>query len=338
MPQATGWNAMRVSVNTYIMLLFSDSRGHRAAAMHHISLRRIEIFVAVAESGSMSAAAAKLDIAQPSVSEHIIALEHSLGAVLLERRRGHPARLTAAGEQWLEQAKKLLLESNTLLAAVRAHQEQRRSTVVLATHALLSAHVVSSLLACFAQTHPEIEMVVQTGSPEASLAGLRDGSIDVAYFLSNRPLPGMHTRQVGWERYVFIAAPNHPLAGRRSIAPAELAKYDFIRGPANVMLSREVEDIFNEIGIGTVKAASRTGDSTLARNLVARGVGLHFTLEKSIREELQAGTLVCLDVSGPPTGIAVQEAVAPDRVLPANVRLCRAYVREHWPDQPGTRA
>lgn len=298
--------------------------------MHHISVRRIEVLATVAETGSLSAAAARLGISQPSVSEHIAALERRLGKVLIERRRGHAAQLTAAGQEWLVQARPLLQHSRQL-ADAGASRPARPSRVVIATHPLLSAHVLSGVLAAFAQAHPDVELVVQTGSPETCLAGVREGATDVAYVLSNRALAGLGCRTVGWERYIFIAAPDHPLARREAIAPAELARHDFVRGPSGVMLSQEVEQIFHQLGIGAVKAASRTVDGTVSRNLVARGVGLHFTLEKSVRAELLAGTLVRLDVAAPATGIAVQEVSLPARVLSPSACLCRDYLQAHWP-------
>src|SRR5437870_4978645 len=76
--------------------------------MLSVTLRRLHVFVTVAETGSFAATAARLGIAQPSVSAHIKSLEQNVSARLFERQSGRAASLTEAGQAYLLHAQQLL--------------------------------------------------------------------------------------------------------------------------------------------------------------------------------------------------------------------------------------
>jgi DNA-binding transcriptional LysR family regulator len=125
---------------------------------------------------------------------------------------------------------------------------------------------------------------------------------------------------------VLVAAPGHPLAGRQRIPPRELEAHRFVRGPASSLLGQEFDRILAEIGITRTPVASRTTEYNMGRELVAAGVGLLFTLARSVAPDLASGVLVELSLDAPPLVIGVRQAYSPRRPPSAAARLLAAHL------------
>jgi LysR family transcriptional regulator, low CO2-responsive transcriptional regulator len=295
--------------------------------MLRASIRRLEVFVAAAEAGSFVAAAQQLGIEQPSVSEHIRALEADLGQALFERRRGRPSRLTEAGQALVVRARTLLAEAEELSAEMGRRRSDARREVVLSCQRLVANVVLPASLAAFLRSHPELGLTVRTATQEEVFEHLFAGIADLGCFLSNTPPEGLVSEKIGEERLVLVAAPSHPLAGRRRIPPRELEAHRFVRGPASSLLGREFDRILADIGITRTPVASRTTEYNMGRELVAAGVGLLFTLARSVAPDLASGVLVELSLDAPPQlFIGVRQAYSPRRPPSAAARLLAAHL------------
>src|SRR3954466_12319769 len=111
-----GWTGCRRASKTGLVSGHTRSVGSRAVTPE---LRLIRYFVAVAEEGNVTRAAKRLHMAQPPLSAAIRQLEQQLGVALLDRN-SRQVRLTAAGEQLLEQGRDLLAHAETVVGDVQA--------------------------------------------------------------------------------------------------------------------------------------------------------------------------------------------------------------------------
>src|SRR2546423_13957377 len=118
----------------FVMLVMPDRHGKGVTAME---LRSIEYFVQIAEEGSITRAADKLGIAQPALTRRIKQLEEELGAPLLVRLpRG--VRLSASGRDFLEHARKVLVEVSRARDQVRGNARSVKGRVVIGTSPTLA--------------------------------------------------------------------------------------------------------------------------------------------------------------------------------------------------------
>jgi DNA-binding transcriptional LysR family regulator len=183
-----------------------------------VELRHLRALVAVVDAGTFTEAAADLGISQASVSRAITALETALGAQLLQRTTRH-VNLTSTGTQILAGARRVLDEMAHLHRIV---EQSRTELRVGYTWAALGRHT-RRLQKTWADAHPGMPLVfVQSNT---ATAGLAEGTADVAVI--RRPLddPRFDTALVGTEtRYAAVATDN-PLARRRSLRLADLARY-----------------------------------------------------------------------------------------------------------------
>jgi DNA-binding transcriptional LysR family regulator len=302
--------------------------------MLHASMRRIEVFVAVAEAGGFSAAADRLGISQPSVSAHVQALERELGGEpLLERRSGRAPRLTEDGAAFLHRARSLLQQAHAVADEARQRRKDAARRVVLACQPHITNFILPKVLADFVRDHAEIELVIRSGASETVSARVRDGSADLGCMLGT-PEPGRLERQLlGHEPYILVAAPDHPLARRQRIPPGELEAQDFVCGPRTALLTREMALGVAAIGVGRMRVVARATEYNMRRALVQAGVGLLWTPRSSAASDVRDGHLAALDLDAPPVLMPINLVWSGDREIQGPVRVLSGYLTLRTPSR-----
>lgn len=144
-----------------------------------LSPHALASLLAIAEHGSLSAAARARSLTQPSISRQIQDLERQLNVVLVERT-SQGARLTPAGESLAEGARELLTGLAALPERVRARQGEVAGTVRLGTVDSIGIYVLPPILAGFVQANPRVEVKVVCQSSPALMAMLLADELDVA--------------------------------------------------------------------------------------------------------------------------------------------------------------
>lgn len=182
----------------------------------------------VAEELHFGRAAARLHIAQPSLSHQIRKLEHQLGVTLLVRSSRH-VELTAAGLELQAHGRRLLTQSQRAIRATRAAATEG---LTVGFYGSAASSLLPHVLRAFADQHPGVEVSVR----ELLLGGLTDilnGNVDVAF---TRLVPGQAEPEVeviAREPRVLALPRAHPLAARDSLTFADLRDESFITNPAD---------------------------------------------------------------------------------------------------------
>ena len=274
--------------------------------MLRASMRRLEVFVTVAETGGFAAAAARLGTSQPSVSAHIRALEAELrGPPLFERVPGRPSQLTEVGRDFLVSARDLLQHARAVASEAERNRGEVSRRLVFACQPHLANFLLPDALARFALRSPRSELVIRSGGPDVVTAAVRDGHADLGGLLGQVDLAGLASRKIGEEPYVLVAAPEHPLVGRRAVPLAELSKYGLIRTPRTSPPTRELAEAAATIGLSRMRVAARATEYNTGRALALAGVGLFWIPRTPVEEDLRTGRLVELDLEIPPVRIDV---------------------------------
>src|SRR5437868_7040142 len=144
-----------------------------------MDLRQLEYVVAIADTGSFTAAAAAVHASQPSVSHGVRTLETELGVDVFFRL-GRSVSATPAGEAVIEAARQVLRDAETLRAAAAAAAGLTSGRVDLATLPTLAAEPVAPLLGRFRRDHPGIEVrVIEPDADETLLDAVRSGRAEL---------------------------------------------------------------------------------------------------------------------------------------------------------------
>ena len=164
-----------------------------------MTLTQLRALAAVADSGSVRAAAERLVITQPAVSAALAALQREAGVALLQRE-GRGIRLTEAGEVLAGYARRVLGLVDEGLAAARGTDHPERGRLRLAAVTTAGEHVLPPFLASFRASYPEVEIGVEVGNRARVRDLLEHREADLV--ISGRP-PG--------DRFVSLATRPNPL-------------------------------------------------------------------------------------------------------------------------------
>ena len=241
-----------------------------------MELRHLRYFVAVAEAGSLTVAAArKLHTSQPSLSRQIRDLEHEIGAELLKRgARG--VELTPAGRAFLDHARSVLSQVEAAAEAARrvAHPAKPRFSM-----GFLTGHELTWMpeaLQILRHELPNIDVMISSQYSPLLAEGLSKGTIDIAFLRREKGLPGLAFRLLVKEPLMVILPADHHLAELKSISPRDLVGETFVIVSHTAPVLRGViDDYFKRSGIN-ITPAHEADHVTMGISLImsTRGVGL----------------------------------------------------------------
>ena len=177
--------------------------------------------VSVAEERRFTRAAAKLHVAQPSVSSAIAALEQELGAALFHRYRSEVA-LTGAGEVFLPWARQVLADCEAGTAAVRDLLGLQRGRLALGSTPSLTTNLLPPVLAAFHASHPGLDLTLHEAGSQDLVDRLERGEMDVAVVILPVNRPWVQTTEIKREELVLAVNRTHPYAARKSIRVVDL--------------------------------------------------------------------------------------------------------------------
>jgi len=198
-----------------------------------LELRHLRYFVAVAEELHFGRAAARLNVAQPALSQQIKQLERELGAVLLARTKRRVA-LTEPGRLFLAEARRTLAQAALAVEVARGAEAGHigRLRIGYVDAALWSP--LPEVIRAFRERFPRVALTMLERPPADQPADIRRGNIDLA--IGPPPPAGAEVEVTPFtEETGMVALPAvHPLASREAIAIAELADAPWVLVPARV--------------------------------------------------------------------------------------------------------
>ncbi|MCX8090352.1 MAG: LysR substrate-binding domain-containing protein [Verrucomicrobiae bacterium] len=186
-----------------------------------MELHQLRYFVAVVEEGSFSRAAARLHVAQPSLSQQIQKLEVELGQPLLDRlpRAVVP---TEAGRRFFEHARRILAQVNDAARCVRDGRDAPSGRVVLGAIPTIAPALLPRLIRRFATQHPQVTVEVVEEVTDRLLVRLEEGSVDLALISDAHPHTAIHVEALADEPLRLAVPATHPLARRPRARWADL--------------------------------------------------------------------------------------------------------------------
>ena len=237
--------------------------------MPNYTLRQLEYFVAVAETGTVTAAAAKVHLSQSAMSTALADLERLLAVQLVLRHHARGITLTAAGSRLLVEARQPLRQADELQSLASHLGGEVTGRLSLGCFAILAPYVLPELLATAARELPDLTLDTTEESLDHLTTGLLDGRLELALGYDLGLDPNL------FAEVLFTVAPHvvlpvgHPLARRRRIKLTALADEPLVL--LDLPHSRDYfARLFEAAGV-VPKVAHRTHSAELARALVARG-------------------------------------------------------------------
>jgi len=262
-----------------------------------VTLRQLRGLLAVAEAGTISAAARQLNLSPPAVSLQLRELEKAAGVALLERR-AQRLQPTEAGREVLRTAARVeraLLECNEVLDALGGGDSGRVAVGVLST----ARYFAPQVLAAFTRRHPGVKLQLAVGNRETTLAALEGLELDLAITGRLPEQLDVRAQCIGEHPQIVIAAADHPLAPRRKIPLAALRGETFLLREAGSGTRSVADGVIAEAGIDAA-AGIEFGSNETIKQAVMAGMGIAVISGHTVAAEIADGRLCALDVQGLP--------------------------------------
>jgi LysR family transcriptional regulator, low CO2-responsive transcriptional regulator len=260
-----------------------------------ITLNQLQSFLAVAREGSVSGAAEKLYVTQPSISAAVSALSRELEVDLTERV-GRGIGLTPAGEAFRPYAADVLGLIEQGKQAAREAADSSMRSLRLAAVATAAEYVVPALLRSFHRLYPEISLSLEVANRASVFERVLEHEVDVA--IAGRPPDDERIAGLAFlkNEIALIVAPDDELAGKRPVKPQQLAD--------RVWLMRELGSgtrqlVMEFLADHDLRPQTLTlGSNGAIKEAVRLGLGVSLQSRVAVEHELRAGTLGEVTVRG----------------------------------------
>ncbi|GAA1022376.1 LysR family transcriptional regulator [Acrocarpospora pleiomorpha] len=250
----------------------------RSAAAPPFSLRQLWYFVAVAEAGSISAAAESLRVSHSAVSLAVTELERTLKVQLCVRRKAHGIILTQAGHETLRRARELLRQAEDMNLGVRG--TSLNGPLSLGCYLTLAPTLLPRLLAEFGRVNPAVTVSFSEDTADALQRRALEGELELVILYDMTVQPGLERVELFRARPHVVLPADHPLAlasdthvSLRDLADEPMVLYDSSPSSTHTLL------LCTQAGIRP-KVRHTTTNFETARGLVGRGLGWAILIQR----------------------------------------------------------
>jgi LysR family transcriptional regulator for metE and metH len=298
--------------------------------MRDLETRQLRLIAAIADTGSLTAAAAGLGLTQPALSHGLRGVEQQLGTSLFVRaRRGMTP--TEAGEQLLRTARLVLRELDAAHEAIARRAIGRGDLVRLSTECYTAYHWLPPVFQDFRAACPQVELRVVPAAVGRPVEALRAGEIDVAIVARRDRDEGFAYHRLFDDELVAVLPPDHPRAGQPHLVAADFADEHLLLYTADPRDSTVVRELLAPAGVQPAEV-SFVPDTEALLELVKAGVGVSVFARWAVAPQVRQGSLAAVRLGARGIHRTWSAAVRPGAVQPLALGTLVSLLQRHAPD------
>lgn len=273
-------------------------------------LKNYEYFLAIAEERSISKAAARLFISQPSLSKYLKKLEENTGTELFERN-SYPLKLSPAGELYMEYVQDFIKRNKKLQRDLSDIENSPRGKVTLGITVWRSSILLPTVFSDFKREYPNINIELQEGSQQYIFSLLEQDKVDFCIFHSPNTYHNFTFEHLAYEHILFAVNRDNPLLSKLHYDINKqintMTNQDFLQFKEEPFfmlkegqyMRRISQNFLNKLDISN-STALETSNIVTALNLVSAGAGVTFVPEAILNSEEYAKNLTFFKIDTPP--------------------------------------
>ena len=251
----------------------------------NITLRQLEVFIAVARCGSVSQAANQLYLSQPAASMAVAELEKLLGDRFFDRR-GRKLHLNEKGRALLPLSVDVINRVDEIERKFSQKSNEQAGIFKLGSSTTIGSYVLPQLLNLFIKEFPEIEVSLDVHNTEDIIKKILDFDLDMGIIEGTCHNASIDVIPWRKDRLAIFCAPSHPLAKKAVITPEDLKSAKWILREAGSGSRAIFENALTGI-VDNLDVILELGNTEAVKNAVESGIGISclsiFTLERSIK-------------------------------------------------------
>jgi LysR family transcriptional regulator, low CO2-responsive transcriptional regulator len=264
-----------------------------------MNLKQLEVFLAVADSGSFSRAAETSFITQSTVSQHVSALEGAFGVRLFDRT-GKGALLTEGGKVLSRHARQVIADIQTLEQAMQRFKGIEDVELRIGGSSTPANHLIPDFLPIVIERFPRLRITLIQGDSREILAKLAAEEIELGIVGSSFNEEGFHFVPLGRDEICLVVNRHHPWHGRKSASLNELYAIPLVLREAGSGTGKTLVDALTRSGVSLdkLKIVACLGSNESVKNAVVGGLGSSFVSVMSVRKELEREELAIVRIDG----------------------------------------
>ena len=252
-----------------------------------MELHQLRYFVAVADEGNFSRAAAKVRVAQPSLSQQIRKLEAEMGQPLFDRLP-RSVVLTEAGRCLLDYARQILASIGDARRCLDELKGKIAGDVAVAAIPTIAPYVLPQLVVTFQKHYPDVTLHIVEDVTAGITQRIESGELDVALASTCKQSPTLRRDHLGNEPLLALVPEGHPLAKQAVVSFEDLKSQRFLLLHEMHCLSQQVHHLLESRRLLPEVALAGSQLSTIA-NMVAAGIGLSIVPQMMVKHHATPG-------------------------------------------------
>ncbi|MEJ8571619.1 LysR family transcriptional regulator [Microbaculum marinum] len=237
-----------------------------------LTLRQLEAVVSVADTGSFTAAASRLLISQPSLSEAIHRTETELGVRIFERTT-RSLKLTSHGRRIVDVAREAVEKHRAAIAEIGDLAQGRHGRITIAALPSLAHATLPNALLAFRRDYPDLQVSVLDAHHDTALEAVQSGIADVGLTMRPTIATDLCFEDVGDDPFTLVAGRKHALLDKADVAWRELLGTPFIALARGSSVRRLTDRALETAGIALVPAIE-TASVSSATAMACAGLGV----------------------------------------------------------------
>jgi len=255
--------------------------------------RQLQVFDAVAAHGSVTAAAQALGMSQSAASGALADLQVILRRPLFAHSPGRPLQITDEGKRLRPIVRSLLSEIDDLERA--AQPTELSGTLHIGATLMIAETVLPRLCVEFMECHPLVRISVDAAPLGELIERITRFELETALIEEFPQVEGVELLPWQTDELVLVATPDHPLAGRRGLALADLAGIRWCLREATSAITGRLRYLLHE-HVGQLDIAFQSTSNWAVRHAVIAGGGVGCLSQVLVQNDIDNGRLVTLDV------------------------------------------
>lgn len=252
-----------------------------------MEIHQLKYFLAAAEAGSISKAALRCKVAQPSLSQQIKKLEDNLGCTLFDRQ-GRGIILTEAGIIFLARAKKIINEVKETEAIFKGNLEGLAAKLSIGAIATIAPYVLPPAVSAFKKAHKDYALTINENFTENIIEKLIDNEIDLAIVSTPINSELLEVEVLANDEFLVVIPDSHPEAASKEINTSQLRDEPLVILEDLHCLGQQIESFCSSRHIAPQIVCKTTQLATIFK-LVALGVGISIVPEMAAADQGKNG-------------------------------------------------
>lgn len=264
-----------------------------------MDIHRLEVFCKVLEMKSFTKAAEAVFLTQPTVSEHIRALEEEVGEKLIDRL-GREILPTPAGKILYQYAKDLIRIRNSAVQAINKFKGDLSGHLLIGGSTIPGTYILPALLGAFKARYPSILVTLKIGGSGEIVEKLIEGNLELGLIGVKWDDRRILLEEIFSDELILTVYPEHPWAKRGAIQLDELAGEPFIlrerRSGTRMVMNHSLET--HGFSPAQLSAVAEMGSTEAVRQGIKARIGISILSFQAVAEDLDRGTLVNVPLDG----------------------------------------